>query len=603
MKSEYGDWISRQPTDEAGFLAWRDEGRHRGWTNGEDHDAGDRLDPQVEEPAPKAITQGKKERARQEESEETRRTWQAEGKRQLPPPDQPMAVARRLVSDLFTVDGARFVHHWRGAWQRWYGPHWAEVDESSIRAQVYSYTEDAWYEKPGLVFPVPTLWAPDRRKIADLREALQAVAHQPAAVAMPSWLEDTGNEPASEFVSLRNGLLHIKTRRLIPQTPAYFNGISVPFDYDPQAPTPVEWLRFLIELWPDDPESIATLKQWFGYVISGSLLHHKILLLVGPRRGGKGTILRVLSALIGRANVASPTLSSLAQNFGLEPIIGKPLATITDARLGRDNVHQTVERLLSISGEDMLTIDRKYKPAWTGTLPTRFMIISNELPRFGDASGAIASRFVTLVLTKNWLGREDLNLTNSLLTELPGTLGWALDGLGNLEAAGAFREPRASRDAMTALADLVSPTSAFVRDRCHVAPDERVPVTDLYGAWKTWAIDNGHAVGSVQGFGTRLRAVVPTVRVVRAREGDERPREYEGLRLLTPADPVNDDEDDGGQTHSNETRGPRGPQNSDGGPRRAAGPQGPRVGPLWGRADPIDFDPETATDDDAEVAP
>ena len=55
-----------------------------------------------------------------------------------------------------------------------------------------------------------------------------------------------------------------------------------------------------------------------------------------------------------------------------------------------------VERLLSISGEDSITVDRKYRAPWTGRLPTRFLILTNELPRFADSSGALASRFVLL---------------------------------------------------------------------------------------------------------------------------------------------------------------------------------------------------------------
>jgi len=37
-----------------------------------------------------------------------------------------------------------------------------------------------------------------------------------------------------------------------------------------------------------------------------------------------------------------------------------------------------VERLLSISGEDTITVNRKYRDQCTGKLPSRFMIISNE---------------------------------------------------------------------------------------------------------------------------------------------------------------------------------------------------------------------------------
>ncbi len=49
-----------------------------------------------------------------------------------------------------------------------------------------------------------------------------------------------------------------------------------------------------------------------------------MLLIVGPTRGGKGTIARVLTHLIGPDNVAGPTLASLASNFGLAPMIGRP---------------------------------------------------------------------------------------------------------------------------------------------------------------------------------------------------------------------------------------------------------------------------------------
>jgi putative DNA primase/helicase len=136
--------------------------------------------------------------------------------------------------------------------------------------------------------------------------------------------------------------------------------------------------------------------------------------------------------MLGRQNVCNPTLAGVSQNFGLAPLIGKPLALISDARLsGRADVHVVAERLLSISGEDGQTVDRKHMPAWTGTLPTRFVILSNELPRLTDASGALADRFVILQMKQPFYGREDLGLTEKLLPELPGIFNWALAGLSS----------------------------------------------------------------------------------------------------------------------------------------------------------------------------
>ena len=181
-----------------------------------------------------------------------------------------------------------------------------------------------------------------------------------------------------------------------------------------------------------------------------------------------------------------------------------------------------MEKLLSISGEDMLTIDRKHREPWTGKLSSRFVILSNELPRFGDASGAISSRFVILMTTESFLGRENNKLTSELLTELPGILNWSLDGLTRLTRHGSLTEPKSSADARTALQDMVSPLSAFVREHCNRGG--QVPVTDMFTAWKAWCEENNHRAGSVQTFGKDLRAVVPLLSQARPREGDQRER-------------------------------------------------------------------------------
>ena len=79
-----------------------------------------------------------------------------------------------------------------------------------------------------------------------------------------------------------------------------------------------------------------------------------------------------------------------------------------------------IERLLSISGEDTLTVERKYIGAVTMKLATRFVFLTNELPKLSDASGALAGRFMVLRLTESFYGREDHGLTDRLLKEIPG---------------------------------------------------------------------------------------------------------------------------------------------------------------------------------------
>lgn len=261
---------------------------------------------------------------------------------------------------------------------------------------------------------------------------------------------------------------------------------------------------------------------------------------MGPKRSGKGTIGRVLMELLGRLNICGPTLAGLAQNFGLEPLIGKTLALIADARLsGRADQATIAERLLSITGEDTLTVDRKYKSAWTGKLGVRFVILTNELPKLGDASGALVSRFILLTLTRSFYGMEDHGLTARLLTELPGIFNWALDGLERLQRRGHFVQPMAGRPALEELERLSSPVMAFISECCEVAAKAIIPRKALYAAWKDWCQEEEEHPGSSGSFGRYLRAALPVIQDRRLKiNGILQPREYVGIRLAGVRDRV-----------------------------------------------------------------
>jgi len=326
-----------------------------------------------------------------------------------------------------------------------------------------------------------------------------------------------------------SGNLHIPTGQMLASTPALFNINALDFDYDPQAEAPERWIKFLEQLWGDDLESVELLQEWMGYCLVADTSLQKMLLLVGPRRSGKGTIGRIITKLAGAGNVVGPTTSSLAGAFGLQPLIGKSLAIVSDARFSGENISVVVERLLCVSGEDTLTVDRKFLGSVTMKLPTRFMFLTNELPRMNDSSAALAGRFVILRLTNSFYGQEDPALTSQLTEELPGILLWALDGLKRLRTRGHFVMPQSVAEAVQELEDLASPVLAFVRDRCVIKVGTRVWVDNLYAAWKSWCEQDGRTiVTNKQTFGRDLAAAVAGV--VRRRGAGDVPF-YDGISL------------------------------------------------------------------------
>ncbi len=451
-------------------------------------------------------------------------------------PRAPLETARRFVEAHHMVADLRTLHHQQLVFAKWTGTHYREIHTEEMRAEIYAFLEPAFVSvvsKKGVSSLRP--FKPSSRTVSDVLDALRAACQLDGLTRYPAWLDDDdGSLPAPvELISCENGLLHLPTSQVLAHSPNFYSNTSLGYSYVPTAPAPVAWLAFLNSIWVDDPSAIATLQDVFGYLLGNDTDQQKIALLVGPKRSGKGTIARILGALVGESAVVSPTLAALETNFGLAPLIGKRIALIADARLsGRADQQAIAERLLSISGEDMQTIDRKHIQAWSGKLAARFFIMSNELPRISDASGALASRFLVITMKRSFFGNEDHGLLQKLMPELPGILNWAIEGWRRLRERGYFLQPDSSRETMQELEDLGSPMGAFVRDRCVIEQGKSVGVDQLFEEWKAWCKDQGRDyTGSKGTFGKDLRAVHPGLATRQARDGGDRTRIYEGIGL------------------------------------------------------------------------
>jgi putative DNA primase/helicase len=391
-----------------------------------------------------------------------------------------------------------------------------------------------------------------RSLISNVTLALQSMAILPGNMDPPFWIDGEGRFPVNEILVMRNALVHLpsvvigdmvdSSEFLIKPTPKFFSTYALDFDFNPDARPPVELLKFLRSVWPDDSESTAALQEWFGYCLTSDTRQQKIGTFIGPKRSGRGTIARLIRALVGPENVAGPRLSSLGTNFGLEPLIGKPLAIIGDARLsGRSDKSAIAESLLAISGEDTITIDRKHKPAWTGKLPTRLMLLSNELPKLPDESGALPGRQLVFRFEESFYGREDLGLDTRLSAELPSILLWAIEGWQRLNRRGHFVQSKAGEGIVSQMMDIASPMGVFIREVLVIEAGCHLPVTTAFAEWRRWCETKNRLPGDEATFGRNLRTVLPSIET-KVRRGDknlgENPhvRYYEGLRIKTDAD-------------------------------------------------------------------
>jgi putative DNA primase/helicase len=451
-------------------------------------------------------------------------------------PNDPLPSAREFVARAHTIDDTLALRHQSHvflSYERSAGAY-VERDEASVRADLYAFLEPAKRRgEEGKVTP----FQPTRSKVENVLDALRAVTNLPASMAAPCWLQnDPGLRPL-DVLACPNGLLHIPTRTLHPPTPDFFTLNAIDFAYDPWAPKPRQWFVFLKSLWPEDDESIETVQELFGYLLTPDTRFQKIFLVVGPPRSGKGIKGRILRCLVGERNACSPTLAAFGRDFGKHVLIGKTVALISDARIGgRTDTASVAETLLSISGEDAQTVERKFLPDWNGKLSTRFVLLTNELPRITDVSGALAKRFIVLALQNSFYGKEDLGLYDRLVPELPGILLWALEGRDRLCARGHFRQPASAQELIQEFVDLGSPEATFLRQRTRVEPGASVAQRELFAEWVQWCAENGRdKPGTAQTFGRNVRAALPWVTTRQLGARGEQERHWEGLRLLERA--------------------------------------------------------------------
>jgi putative DNA primase/helicase len=467
-------------------------------------------------------------------------------------PQDPLPSARLFLAQRHTIDGILTLRHQGSVFYAYADDAGAyyERDEPAVRSAVYGFLEPAKRRGKKAIDDaeqdksddkdkdeddslVP--FQPTQAKVNNVLDALRAVCNLPVSFAAPNWIADHPGFNPLDMLACRNGLLHIPSRTIHAPTPNFFTLNGIDFDYAPDAPSPVAWLDFLQQLWPEDEESRETLQEIFGYTLTPDTRFQKILMLIGPKRSGKGVTGRVLRRLVGDRNTCSPTLASFGLDFGKQVLVGKSLAIISDARLsGRTDMASVAETLLSISGEDPQTIPRKFLPDWNGKLAVRFLILTNELPRIGDASGALASRFVVLPLTTSFFGREDLGLFDKLVVEVPGILNWALEGRDRLYTRGYFRQPKSGDALVEALDELGSPEKAFLRERCQIRVGASVSHKKLFDAWRQWCAENGRdSPGTTHHFSRNLRAALPAgVTEKRVGSRGQQERMWVGLSLV-----------------------------------------------------------------------
>ena len=210
---------------------------------------------------------------------------------------------------------------------------------------------------------------------------------------------DEYNNPAVaesyKYIAFKNGVLNIETMELLPFGPQYIVTNKIPYNWVED--TSSELLnKTMLKLACQDENIVKLLYESVGYCLYRRNELRKSFFLVGDRRNGKSTFLRMVNSALGETtNVSNLDLEDLGSQFRTAELTGK-LVNIGDDIDG-DYIPNASTFKKVVSGSP-ITVERKGQDPFVMTNYAKFYFSANSLPRIGrgDDNKAIIDRMIII---------------------------------------------------------------------------------------------------------------------------------------------------------------------------------------------------------------
>ena len=352
------------------------------------------------------------------------------------------------------------------------------TDEEGIRKQIYEMLR-------------PHFTSGTARRATGLLETLRLEAYTPELPIQ------------EDRIHVANGTLFLSGAFC---TEKEFCRNRLPVNYDPSAPQPETWLRFLSDLL--EAEDILTLQEYLGYCLIPTNRGQVMMLLKGNGGEGKSRIGVVMQKMLG-SNLKNGSIAKVERSpFARADLEHELLMVDDDMKL---EALQSTHYLKSlITAEMPMDLERKGEQSYQGKMYVRFLAFSNgDLESLYDHSDGFYRRQLILSVKKKPLDRaDDPFLADKLCGEIEGIFLWCLEGLRRLQGNN-FRftesaRTKANREDARREADNVL---LFLRSEGYIRlkADSAIPSAALYGIYCMWCSDNAYKPRSARTVSMTLK--------------------------------------------------------------------------------------------------
>lgn len=245
-------------------------------------------------------------------------------------------------------------------------------------------------------------------KIASVVETLKLIIPQQDA-------------PARRLIGFRNGVLDTATGTFNPHHKSHWLRTLCDVDFTPpvegetlETHAPDFWC-WLDRAAGGRPEKRDVILAALFMVLANRYDWQLFLEVTGPGGSGKSILAEIATMLAGEDNATSATIETLESPRERAALIGFSLIRLPD----QEKWSGDGAGLKAITGGDAVSVDPKYKDAYSTHIPAVILAVNNNPMRFTDRSGGVSRRRVILHFPEQIAPEErDPQLKNKIAREL-----------------------------------------------------------------------------------------------------------------------------------------------------------------------------------------
>lgn len=409
-------------------------------------------------------------------------------------------------------------------WYRWVGTHWQRLypAEPTLIGEMAAFVREQGYI------------VSSRRRAADCLDYARQFCQR-----------ELLRRGSNTLVNFRNGTLDASTGELFKHRRTDKMTYCLPYEWAPGGEYP-NILHFLEQTIPDEIARAAYLAH-LGLALLGDKGLHYSILLIGPPRSGKSTLLQLANALCG---YSTDTYASAAifsrQTEGLRARArwnGRLLCCLDELPVEALQDEETFKTMAAHGGAPAraMNVLEEQENVWTAKL----LFTTNEQPRYTDRSGALTERLLTIECPNTrQKSQRDAKLLARLLPELQALVPICLELAQLVQEHGYYPESSTMQNSRDEIEHQADNVKQFVRDCCRMAEKATVGSNTLHTAYVQWCEEQGIQIRyrkTLDNLSSAIEARYPaSVKRVKVTENGKQVRGVRGIGLVSGDEPPPD---------------------------------------------------------------